>query len=335
MNHQESSGTEKHSQNWEGTEQKHSILPYESPRSDEISLVDIGVALWRHWKTIGVVFSLCVGLSIAFALITPKAYQYSTTIQIGTKGNGNPVESPQTAASKLINGFLPEVIEKYTRRHHISANKFQFKVNSPPRTNLVFIRGRAPRLLSASYIDVERAAASELVNSELRLTQIAEAHLKSELAQAKAQLTELTDPKYKDLLKARISSLKQFHDQAQMQQLQSSRDSRSANSAMTLLLLSNQAQQAEQRLAGLEQQLDVKLPNKIISQKAKVDSIQVQLQNLEKSQIVAGPFASLEPVGVSRKTIVIVGAFIGIFLGIAFAFLSSFIAAVRKELTRS
>lgn len=313
------------------------MVPYPYA-SDEIDLVEVGVSLWRRWKLMLVVFLVCLGLGLVVALVFPKKYEYSTTIQIGTQVVGDqlqPIEPPDSAAKKIDNGFLPQIVQQQAKKNGINPKKLSFGVSSPPKTNLVIISGKAPDTLSQTFISVEKDAAQALINSELPLTKVMRAKLESKLADAQANVQELEDPKYKQLLKKQIASLEGFKNQAQKQELASSQHAGSANDAMSSLLLGKQVQDSESQLANLQQTLEVNLPGKIASAKAKVSSIKAEIDNLQASQIVAGPLKSVEPSGLPRSIIAILGAIIGVILALLAAVGTNYVAAVKARLRQT
>ena len=310
------------------------MVPYPYA-SDEIDLVEVGVSLWRHWKLMLVVFFVCLGLALVLAFLIPKKYQYSTTIQIGTQLVGDKlqlIEPPDSAAKKIENGFLPQIVQQQAQKSKISPNKLSFNVASPTKTNLVVITGKAPDKFSQAYISVEKAAAQALINSELPLTKVMRAKLESKLSDAQVAVQEVEDPRYKKLLKDQIASLEAFKNQPQHQQLEPNRPARSANDAMSSLLLGNQIQKAETQLANLQQTLEVKLPGEIASAKAKVSTIKAEIDNLQASKIVAGPLRFVKSASLSRSVIVILGAVIGMLLALLVAAAANYVSAVRSRI---
>ena len=322
------------SQNNPETPTMQAMVPY-AYTSDEIDLVDVGVSLWRRWKLMLVVFLVCIGLGLALAFLIPKKYSYSTTIQIGTQIVGDtvqPVEPPDSAAKKVENGFLPEIVQQRAQQSGINPKKLSFDVSSPEKTDLIVITGNAPDTLANTFISIEKTAAQQLINSELPLTRVMHAKLEGKLADAQASVQELEDPMYKSLLKEQIKSLKAFQEQAKRQQLESSRHARSANDAMSSLLLGNQVEKSEKRLSDLQQTLEVELPGQIASAKAKVASVKAEINNLQASQIVAGPLRSAEPTSLPRSIIAILGAVVGVILSLLAAVAANYISAVRARL---
>lgn len=308
-------------------------VPHEL-QSDEIDLVEIGVNLWWRWKLMLTVFLLCLAGAVALAFLVPLAYEYTMTIEIGSRIVGTQiqsVESPQSAASKLKNGYLPEVVQQFAKAHHLDPKKFTFEVAAPEKVDLVIISGKGPLTRAESYMAIERSAAQLLAVSDARITRSQQAQLQTQLAQAQSKLDQLKDPANQQLLRSRIDNLEAYRKRTQDQQIAASHHASGASSAMTLLLLGTQAQQSDQQLLTLQQQVN-NLPSNITSQKAIVQSLKTQLDNLQTTQIIAGPMRSMDPVGLSRKLIVILGAVIGAILALLTVGALNYVAAVRRRL---
>ncbi len=309
------------------------LVPYYEYPDNEITLVEVGAKLWRHWKLMLAVFVLCMAGALAFALAIPFSYAYSTIIGIGSRVVGTqvqPIESSGSAASKLKNGYLPKVVEQYAKAHHIDPNKFNFDVEAPPEADLIVISGKGTPAQADDYMAIEKSAAQLLVEADSRVTKSQQAQLQTQLSQAQATLDQLQDPQNQKLLKSQIDSLEAYKKQAQGQQIAASRHVGNASSAMTLLLLGTQAQQSDQQLLTLQQQLN-NLSSNIASQKTSVNSLKTQLDNLEVTRIVAGPMRSLKHVGLGWPTIIIIGAVLGVFLALLASLSVNFIFAVRKR----
>ncbi|MGH2508112.1 MAG: hypothetical protein ACRDHZ_12010, partial [Ktedonobacteraceae bacterium] len=272
--------------------------------------------------------------ALAFAFTVPFSYAYSTIIGIGSRVVGTQVqsiESSGSAASKLKNGYLPKVVEQYAKAHHINPNKFNFHVEAPPGADLVVISGKGTLTQADDYMAIEQAAAQMLIAADDRVTKSQQAQLQTQLAQAQAALDQLQDPQNQKLLKSQIDSLEAYKKQAQGQQITASHHAGNASNAMTLLLLGTQAQQSDQQLSTLQQQLN-NLSSNIASQKSSVDSLKTQLNNLEVTRIVAGPMRSLKHVGMGWPTIIVIGAIMGVFLGLIASLSVNFVLAVRKRI---
>ena len=85
----------------------------------------------------------------------------------------------------------------------------------------------------------------------------------------------------------------------------------------------------ESELTRLNSQKDVEA-EKIQLLQNKVESYNLQQANLRNTQIISPPTISVEPTGGSRKPIVMIAAFAGIFLAVFAAFFVEFVAKVKK-----
>jgi uncharacterized protein involved in exopolysaccharide biosynthesis len=311
------------------------LIPYPYPTfNDEVDLVDVGASLWRRWKLMLAVFLVCVIVAVLIAFLVPRAYDYNTTIEIGSQVVGTqikPIESADSAASKLRKGYLPQVVANYAQAHRLDPKKFGFNVNAPSGANLVVVSGAGRINQGDHFMAIEKAAAGLLVASDARVIKSQQAQLTGKIAKAQAKLVQLQSPANKALLQAQAKNLKRYTSRARKQQIASSGHSGGASGAMAQLLLSTQVQKAIQQLTTTQQTLN-NLPSEIASQKAAVKSLQTQFDNIQQTQIVAGPMRSIEPTGLSRKVIVIIGIVVGIVLALLAAGLANYGVAVRRRL---
>uniref|UniRef100_E6PN29 Polysaccharide chain length determinant N-terminal domain-containing protein n=1 Tax=mine drainage metagenome TaxID=410659 RepID=E6PN29_9ZZZZ len=148
-------------------------------------------------------------------------------------------------------------------------------------------------------------------------------------------------------------------------------DAKDATHAMTAMLLNTQIQQDMQQLNAIQQKLTLEIPqkladaqadlaenlkqqqvqelaiskanfdlenfdahlaNKIQNQNASIAGSQAQLQALTPTRLLADPTRSDEPIGISRTVIVMLSGVLGVFLGLFFALLSGYVAAVRQRI---
>ncbi|GEM_PF-1880663 len=76
-----------------------------------------------------------------------------------------------------------------------------------------------------------------------------------------------------------------------------------------------------------------KQATQIADQKAAIQVLNVRLANLNATKLAAQPGISINPVGLGRKVIAILGAVIGVFLALLAAALVNYVAAVRRRLS--
>lgn len=88
-------------------------------------------------------------------------------------------------------------------------------------------------------------------------------------------------------------------------------------------------EQAKTELLALDQNKD-NVEEKMHLLKGRIEILESQLANLRNTREILPPMKSIEPTGTSKKLIVIISAFAGIFLGVISAFLADFSSKVRE-----
>lgn len=119
------------------------ISPY---RDDEISLIDLSLILIKR-KTlfISILLSFIVA-GIAIALIVPKKYMYSTSIEIGSQLIDNkvqPLESPNTLRAKLQHGYIPIVQKSWLKGAPEDSRKFKIHAIIPQSSQIIVLEAKA------------------------------------------------------------------------------------------------------------------------------------------------------------------------------------------------
>src|SRR5690554_3761976 len=93
-----------------------SKLHSQARREGEIRLVERAVVLWQQRWLIAGVTAGCIVLGMVYALVTPAIYEFTITVEIGTKLEGSatrPIESAEAVVSKLEWNYIPEAIRTY------------------------------------------------------------------------------------------------------------------------------------------------------------------------------------------------------------------------------
>ena len=108
---------------------------------DEISLIDLAMVLVNRKKLIGLIFIGCIVLGIAAALLIPKIYTYSTSIEIGSQiisGTISPFESPETLLAKMQHVFIPQALNE--QRQTNPEDKKIYKITaSIPKSSIIIV----------------------------------------------------------------------------------------------------------------------------------------------------------------------------------------------------
>ena len=166
---------------------------------DEISLVDLAVSLWQHkWVIVGVTV-LCTLAGLAYALSKERVYEFTTTIEIGTRlvdAQVRAIEPSHNVIAKLENTYVPESIRLYQeelqqedgRSHRLTVN-----VRSPRDTDLVILTSTGPEELGKFYIPLQNRILARLVEDHERDTELERTRLENELQQARIRMEELED----------------------------------------------------------------------------------------------------------------------------------------------
>ncbi len=186
-----------------------------SYRDDEISLVDLWIAIARHKKLVLGVAGAVLLIGLAAALVMPKKYDYSAVIEIGgklqqldsvttftanespetVKSNFTANESPETVKSKLESSYLPNVIRKHMGEAGTAdLTPRLFKVQATKGSNILIISSTVPEELGDAIKAIMQDTTQALIKDHDRLTATEIAGLKSELSDAQRALDALIDP---------------------------------------------------------------------------------------------------------------------------------------------
>ena len=108
---------------------------------DEISLLDLAMVVVKRKKLFSLIFTGFIALGIAAALLNPKKYTYSTSIEIGSQiisGTISPFESPQTLLAKTQHVFIPQTLNE--QRQTNPEDKKIYKITaSIPKSSIIII----------------------------------------------------------------------------------------------------------------------------------------------------------------------------------------------------
>jgi len=209
-----------------------STLPPQSNASmcyqDEISLVDIWKFIARHQKLIlGVTASITL-VGLIAALMIPKKYEYSMTLEIGKtleRSNGeikfNPIETPLSVKAKLESAYLPNATSQQLNDTTPQQTIPKIIVTTPKEGNIVTLSSTATITDSAPVKSIMQNAANKLVLDLNRITAADSAQLQEEIKSAKRELEKLTDNEERSAnLKAEEQKILETH--ARLQQLENS-----------------------------------------------------------------------------------------------------------------
>ena len=110
--------------------------------NDELSLVDLAMILFHHKIMIVIIFATFTILGVVTALSTPKAYTFSTTIEIGSQivsGAVVPFESPRALLAKLQHSYIPLILSEHKKSFPDDNKKYRIKSSVPSGSNITLL----------------------------------------------------------------------------------------------------------------------------------------------------------------------------------------------------
>ncbi|GHA88739.1 Wzz/FepE/Etk N-terminal domain-containing protein [Modicisalibacter luteus] len=110
---------------------------------DEISLVDLATILVRRWKAMAVIFVVIVALALAYALLVPRTYSYSSIYNVAEKAPGVPLETPESLVAKAQNLYLGPVTRELLAKTGLVSLPFEVRIENPKETLLVTLSSQA------------------------------------------------------------------------------------------------------------------------------------------------------------------------------------------------
>lgn len=197
---------------------------------DEIDLADLVASIWRRKWLVLAVMLVCMLLGIGYALTKATAYEYSTTIEIGTRvvdGETQPIERPQTVVAKLEKNYVPEAIRTFEQERKNNGGRdvgLKVSAQSPENTNLVLLSSQGTEELGKYYIPLHNRVLQRLSMDHERQTELQRLEIRNKLLIARQELERVTDERVlrveRNELQTKISAarneLEQLKDQAEL-----------------------------------------------------------------------------------------------------------------------
>ena len=343
---------------------KNEVKSYQtSVVSNEISLVDLLRVLIKRKNTLLTVFFLFSLGGIVLAIILPKQYQYTTTIEIGTtvvKEDIHLIDDPETLLAKIQESYIPLALLNYRDAHPDDEKTYEIKARIPKKSQIIVMEAKGSKETADVYTQLENDVVKQIIKDHSRLIliihkeyQLRFEKLQNEIASLEDQ-AKLLQAKFKrlgeneKLLSKQTDKVRQLVNDAIKNREKANREVKDETRAMTLLMIDNEIQQNRRRLDELEERQTVELRNerdsveneiadtqrKITEKKSELDKVKLQRENLHETRSIVPPMQSLEPVGTSKKLIVLLAVILGTFMALFAAFIHEFIVNARAEMSR-
>lgn len=240
---------------------------------DEISLVDLARALARRKKMIAIISTLIIALGVLAALLTPKSYTYSTSIEIGSQlvdSAIKPFSSPETLLAKIQHAFIPRVLNEQQQVDPEGKKIYTIKTSVPKNSTIIILEIKGTEDESGLITNLLQQVTQQAIEDHRRIYNAVKTNLNALIQQSKAELAAI--------------------------------DSENIN-----------------------------LMDKKRHLKSRIESHQAALVNLQNTREISPPTKSIKPSGTSKKLIVSIAIFGGIFLAVFSAFFAEFIAKVKEQ----
>lgn len=161
---------------------------------DEINLVDLAVILARRKIMVLSIIILFIALGITKALITPKQYMVSTTIEIGSQiieGQVTPFESPQNLLAKLQHSYIPSTLKTYQQSNPGDKNSYIIRSSIPSSSKIIILEMNGTEAEIALMTKLQQSVTQLIIQDHNRIFGAVKQNLITSRDQAKAELAIL------------------------------------------------------------------------------------------------------------------------------------------------
>lgn len=332
-----------------------------SDAPDEISLVDLFLVFVKHKKLFLSVLSLCIVAAGAFALLRDNTYLYSTSLEIGTYYEDKAqvfIDTPQTVLSKLEEGYIPTVLSKYYAANP-DAPRIKITARFPKGSEVVVIESKAKarlggtiKQLEGQIVDLTKADHARTVDVKRKGLLVRQENLTRHQNELRDREAMLRSDKERLLVLSKLviqqlNGVKVQVDDALANRKKARTAVSDETKAMTLLMIDNEISQNRNRLAKLEERLYVEIPNRGSeldkaladnaraqeANKAEIARLDLVLKNFRETRAIIEPTESVEPVGVGKAAIAVLGVLLGGMLAVFAVFIAEFLSSARQRLT--
>lgn len=281
---------------------------------DEISLVDLWLVLSRY-RLVILLSTVMLGiLGVIYAFLTPAQYEYSTSLQIGSRLAGTDyrlVEPASAVVARINRGYLPvlhrELVPERTR--------LNIEARAEGDGGLIVVSGEAAEEDAELFLGILHTITEKVVEDHESLIddyrqqlvlQQEQAGIRLEALQAEAEGMLKRLEQLDTLVQDMTSRARGIEGGGLLVQL------RSVEQAETLrqALADNAATQREER--------------------AFLAELAGQLSTFRPTAAVAEPLQSVEQVGTSDKLIIALSIVLGLMLGVFAAFFLGFLQHVKE-----
>lgn len=143
---------------------------HDASASDEVSLVDLAVLLVKRWKLLLTIFTLIALATLAFALLRPTSYTYTSLYAIAEtldeEGELSGLETPGAVKAKLTLSTLPAQISAYLDEKGWQSLPFNVDAQRLGDTRLIALTTEADSTQAGNVEALHRRVIEALVEDQ-------------------------------------------------------------------------------------------------------------------------------------------------------------------------
>jgi len=331
--------------------------PEASPE-DEISLVDLWLVLLRHKRLIAGVFAAVLVLGFILALLAPRNYAYTTTIQIASDGEGL-LEQPETLLAKLNESYIPFVLRQASNADP-KAPRPEIEAKIPKDSRIIVMVSKGAETDQELHFKLHNDVMKRLAQDYDPEIDVVKLTMENNLNRIRNQLDKLKDEatsllaqgkrldEQELLLKEQLKDIQKLIDNSESNRSKAVNEVEGEAKAMTLMLIDNETKKYLDREADIKERLLVgmsaerdKLKNAIADNlrgqtelQEGLQELQAKIANIRHTRPITPTLRSYEPEGTSRAVIIVLAGVLGLMLGICLAFVAEFRLKVRERLLK-
>jgi hypothetical protein len=327
---------------------------------DEISLIDLWNILVRRKAVFAATFGFFFIATVGFVLLKSEKYLFSTTLEIGSTTEGGErilIDKPETILAKIQEGYIPAVLNGAADSND-GADKFKLTVRVPKGSDVVVIESKAKESDGEKIKTLEERIIAMVQKDHERILEVVRTNIAGELEMEQRRLDELKDAQkviqgdmertniLSGLLDQQLTDIKSLVDDAVKNRKRARKSVGDATHAMTLLIIDNEIDQNRARMAELQERRYVMVPDeqakleKALADNVRgqdnvqlmIDQVKIKLKNIRETRAVLSPTRSLEPVGLTKPLMLILGILLGGIMSLFAAFFADFLAKAREQM---
>ncbi len=332
-------------------------------QEDEINLIDLWLVLVKHRTVLMSVVLLCMLVGLLYATLVPRNYQYSTSIEIGTRFIGENlemIELPQTLLAKIQESYIPLARQEYAAKHPEFNGVPKIEASVPKGSQIIVLGSKGPenksdvhKTLQQTIVDMTRKDHSQIVDVLRKEAEIDKNKAVTKLDELKdaVVLLKANEKRLNDtaaLLAKQAAEAKQDLLRAEVNQQKAINEAINEAKAMTLFILDSQIQRYREYLADIDERLQITIEEyrdqlaksfadnrrAQANQQDNISILEIRLANFRETRALLPPMQSPEPVGAGRSLIVVLSLVLGLMLGVFVAFFTEFLSKARTQLSQ-